>query len=145
MHTGLEGRVVIITGAASGIGRAAALAFAAEGASLALVDRGADQGGEARARREIGAGARRAHPERRNLLASAGELLGTPGAQCDVRSLRRERERGGASDSGPGTGDGGDAALEGEVHAVDHDSPDPMASCIRRSRRSGAPVLACGR
>jgi NAD(P)-dependent dehydrogenase (short-subunit alcohol dehydrogenase family) len=38
MHTGLEGRVVVITGAASGIGRAAALAFAGEGASLALVD-----------------------------------------------------------------------------------------------------------
>lgn len=38
MQTGLEDRVVVITGAASGIGRAAALAFAAEGASLGLVD-----------------------------------------------------------------------------------------------------------
>lgn len=38
MHTGLSGRVVAITGAASGIGRAAADAFAAEGARLALVD-----------------------------------------------------------------------------------------------------------
>src|SRR5271167_412258 len=35
-------RVVFITGAASGIGRAAALAFAAEGARVAILDRSAD-------------------------------------------------------------------------------------------------------
>ncbi len=35
-------KVVFITGAASGIGRAAALAFAAEGARLAILDRSAD-------------------------------------------------------------------------------------------------------
>ena len=39
MDTGLAGKSVLITGAASGIGRATALAFAAEGASLALIDR----------------------------------------------------------------------------------------------------------
>jgi NAD(P)-dependent dehydrogenase (short-subunit alcohol dehydrogenase family) len=34
-----EGKTTFITGAASGIGRATAIAFAAEGASLVLTDR----------------------------------------------------------------------------------------------------------
>jgi NAD(P)-dependent dehydrogenase (short-subunit alcohol dehydrogenase family) len=38
MDTGLKGKVVLITGSAMGIGGAAALAFAREGASLALID-----------------------------------------------------------------------------------------------------------
>ncbi len=38
MDTGLAGKVVLITGAAKGIGGATALAFAREGASLALLD-----------------------------------------------------------------------------------------------------------
>jgi NAD(P)-dependent dehydrogenase (short-subunit alcohol dehydrogenase family) len=38
MKLGLEGRVVVVTGAASGIGQATALEFAKEGARLALVD-----------------------------------------------------------------------------------------------------------
>jgi NAD(P)-dependent dehydrogenase (short-subunit alcohol dehydrogenase family) len=38
MDTGLAGKVVLITGAASGIGSATALAFAREGAHLALID-----------------------------------------------------------------------------------------------------------
>ena len=37
-----EGKVVLITGAAGGIGRAAAVRFAAEGARLGLVDRTPD-------------------------------------------------------------------------------------------------------
>jgi len=40
MHTGLEHKTVLITGAATGIGRATALAFAREGAHLAYVYRG---------------------------------------------------------------------------------------------------------
>lgn len=42
MKRQLEGKVAIITGAASGIGEAIALAFDREGASLALVDRSAE-------------------------------------------------------------------------------------------------------
>ncbi len=38
METGLKGKIVLITGAANGIGRATALAFAKEGAHLALLD-----------------------------------------------------------------------------------------------------------
>lgn len=39
MHGRFEGRVAVITGGASGIGRAAALRLASEGASVVCVDR----------------------------------------------------------------------------------------------------------
>lgn len=39
MNLGLAGKTVLITGAAGGVGRATALAFAREGASLALAGR----------------------------------------------------------------------------------------------------------
>lgn len=42
MTTGLNGRSVIVTGAGSGIGRATALAFAAEGAHVVVADLNAD-------------------------------------------------------------------------------------------------------
>ncbi|PGH49522.1 SDR family NAD(P)-dependent oxidoreductase [Streptomyces sp. Ru87] len=59
MNLGLDGRRVLVTGAAGGIGASAAMAFAAEGARLGLVDRDAeglsavadairDKGGEVR-------------------------------------------------------------------------------------------------
>ena len=52
MDLGLDGKVVLVTGAASGIGRATANAFAREGATLALLDRDAD--GLRAAREETG-------------------------------------------------------------------------------------------
>ncbi|CAN7658084.1 SDR family NAD(P)-dependent oxidoreductase [Paraburkholderia terricola] len=38
MRTGLDGKIVLITGGAQGIGRATALGFAREGARLCLID-----------------------------------------------------------------------------------------------------------
>ncbi len=53
MRRRLEGKVAIVTGAAGGIGRATARAFAAEGARIALVD--VDAGGAASLRAELAA------------------------------------------------------------------------------------------
>ena len=55
----MKGKIVIVTGASSGIGRAAALKFGAEGASVALVARSGDK--LAQAAREIEAGGGEAH------------------------------------------------------------------------------------
>ena len=77
----MQGRVVLVTGAASGIGAATATAFAARGASLFLVDREADG------------------------LAAVAEPLGAGWAQVDVRdreavedAVRRAVERFGGLD-----------------------------------------------
>jgi 2-hydroxycyclohexanecarboxyl-CoA dehydrogenase len=44
MHTGLEGRTVVVTGGNANIGRGVALAFAAEGANVVIVGRDQSQG-----------------------------------------------------------------------------------------------------
>lgn len=48
LKTGLDGRTVVVTGGNANIGRAIALAFAAEGAQVAIVGRDAAQGEKVR-------------------------------------------------------------------------------------------------
>ena len=55
MKTGLEGKVVLVTGGASGIGRASCLAFAREGAKVVVADMALEGGEETASRvRETG-------------------------------------------------------------------------------------------
>jgi NAD(P)-dependent dehydrogenase (short-subunit alcohol dehydrogenase family) len=61
----LAGKVAVVTGGGSGIGRAIALAFAREGARVAVVDR--DRGA-------AGATASEAGPEARAIVADVGEV-----------------------------------------------------------------------
>src|ERR1051326_4355114 len=75
-----QGRVVFITGAAHGMGRAHALAFAREGASLVLCDA---------CRQYATVPYPLAHPEELNALVREIELLGRPvlAGQVDVTDL----------------------------------------------------------
>src|ERR1700682_4534535 len=56
----LQGKTALVTGAASGIGRASALLFAAEGAAVVALDRAAEVEATASAIRSSGGGARAA-------------------------------------------------------------------------------------
>ncbi|MCA9759268.1 MAG: glucose 1-dehydrogenase [Candidatus Eisenbacteria bacterium] len=67
----MDGKVVIITGAAAGLGRAAAERFAAEGASLSLWDRDEVRGGELAAK-----------------LGSEGANVGTDGAKLGAEGAK---------------------------------------------------------
>ena len=87
MKTGLEGRIVLLTGAAGGIGRATAAAFAAEGARLALIDK--DEQGLKALTVELGA---KTHvttacadlSNAQGVVEGAGEALEDYGGRCDV-------------------------------------------------------------
>ena len=89
MDTSLRGQVVLITGAAAGIGRATAELFAAEGARLALIDNAADALAEAESElSEAGAGdvttAVRDLGTREGVEAGIGEALDAYDGRIDV-------------------------------------------------------------
>lgn len=81
----MKDKVVLVTGGSSGIGRAAALAFARKGARMVIAARGAERGH--RGAREIEAGGARALFVRGDVSQAAdvhglvkdGGLLGPPG------------------------------------------------------------------
>src|SRR5207247_262933 len=90
MAADLSGRAALITGAASGIGRASALAFASAGASVALLDIDAEGLADtAAAVRATGAHAEVLVADVRDLRAvtravgRAVEAFGRPGAALD--------------------------------------------------------------
>jgi NAD(P)-dependent dehydrogenase (short-subunit alcohol dehydrogenase family) len=87
MTTGLEGRVVLLTGAAGGIGRATAAAFAAEGARLALLDK--DEPGLNTLRDELSGRAEVASAcadlaDAEGVSRGVREALGPYAGRCDV-------------------------------------------------------------
>jgi NAD(P)-dependent dehydrogenase (short-subunit alcohol dehydrogenase family) len=88
METGLKGKIVFITGAANGIGRATAVAFAREGATLGLVD--IDEKAMVEVKTEVAAAGGTAHTAKADLSTGVGvsagldELLKATGGAVDV-------------------------------------------------------------
>ncbi|MGO7383015.1 SDR family NAD(P)-dependent oxidoreductase [Rhizobium ruizarguesonis] len=88
METGLKGKIVFITGAANGIGRATAVAFAREGATLGLVD--IDEKAMVEVKTEVAAAGGTAHTAKEDLSTGTGvsagldELLKATGGAVDV-------------------------------------------------------------
>ncbi|TBC41451.1 SDR family NAD(P)-dependent oxidoreductase [Rhizobium ruizarguesonis] len=88
METGLKGKIVFITGAANGIGRATAVAFAREGATLGLVD--IDEKAMVEVKTEVAAAGGTAHTAKADLSTGTGvsagldELLKATGFAVDV-------------------------------------------------------------
>jgi NAD(P)-dependent dehydrogenase (short-subunit alcohol dehydrogenase family) len=101
LEEAIEGRTVLITGASSGIGRAAALKLGAAGATVLLVARSADKLGETRDEIEAGGGTASVHPcdltDEADINRMADEVIAEHGG-VDVlvnnagRSIRRSIE-----------------------------------------------------
>jgi NAD(P)-dependent dehydrogenase (short-subunit alcohol dehydrogenase family) len=84
MHTGLKNRIAVITGAANGIGRATALAFAREGSHLGLLDINAVEL-ESRAAEARGLGAT-VHTAQTDLSTAEGVLRGMQAVQSSFEN-----------------------------------------------------------
>jgi 3-oxoacyl-[acyl-carrier protein] reductase len=82
VNLGLEGRVALVTGGASGIGAAVGLALAREGCDVALVDR--EAGGPVGAIEALG---RRAHSIRADVRDSAGAAQAVEAARARLGRL----------------------------------------------------------
>jgi len=82
MELGLDGRVVIVTGGASNIGRAIAQEFGREGAAVAILDR--DEAMAARTASEIGASGGRAMAYTVDLTDVEGTAAATSAVEADL-------------------------------------------------------------